>query len=488
MPPDRLTARLTAAGPWLALLFMATILLAHGGLLPLGRWQGDEYIQAAFRRDYGFAYLVDRLSGTSPRPVSETVLFAYFWVVTTLRRPLIGAFLMLHWAMLAASCFASLRWRPRERLVWRLLFGASVLCLFVVGHDVSQMFFWPDAAAPYLETLAALGLLLFLTLDGRTDTVRGTLAGMACLTLAAASSEAGAMFALPYAALRLAAGLRTRFGRRSACAFGWGVPFALAAVELGVIATSARLGAGEPASAMVPTLHRPLASLMAGLPQLGTELISRDGSPLTRAGLAQGLAIKLCVFLALRWCWRLAAPDARSPAGLTAFAVATVVGAFGMIVAAEYQLGTVCCDRHAALRQCWMILAIGALSALSAPRRVGLQARRLTPVLLVAAAGLAFLPRLPGLISDYGLRTAAVEARAATWRSGLAPGPAMTLYPPPPGRVVVLRDGDLPPGHYVLSDQPPWWALGILRFFNKQVVDIAAARARDERPAARPVP
>jgi hypothetical protein len=219
-----------------------------------------------------------------------------------------------------------------------------------------------------------------------------------------------------------------------------------------------------------------LASLLAGLPQFGKELIFLDPAAPTMAGLAQGLALKLLVFLALRWCWRLAAPGARRPAGMVVFAVAVLLGMFATIIAAEYQYGTACCSRHVALRQCWIILAIAGLAARSAPNLVGPRARLLTPILLVAAVGLAFLPRMPGLVGDYGLRAAAIEARSDTWRSGLAPGPAMTWYPPPDGRIV--HSGDLPPGHFVLSDRPPWWALGLLQFFHKRTVDIEAAGAR----------
>ena len=473
--PSRLTVRLTVAGPSLALVVMMSILVAYGGLLPLGHWQGDEYFQGAFARDGGLSYLVGRLLGSSPRPVSETVLFAYYWLVAALQRPLIQPFLLAHWMMLALACFASMRWRPRESLVWRGLLGASLLCLFLVGHDVTELFFWPDAVAPYLETLAALLLLMFLTLDGRADTRLGGLAGIACLTLAAGSSEAGAMFVLPYTALRLAACLRRQPGRRLACAAGWGVPLVGAAIVLMAIAVSSRVAGTEPVPGAA-TLHRPLASLLASLQQFVGELIALDDRAPRAAGLVQGLAIKLLVFFALRWCWRLAAPNARRPVGLVAFAVAAVAATFGTIAAAEYQFGAICCSRHATLRQCWIILAIAGLAARSAPNLVGPWARLLTPILLVAAVGLAFLPRMPGLVGDYGLRAAAIEARSDTWRSGLAPGPAMTWYPPPDGRIV--HSGDLPPGHFVLSDRPPWWALGLLQFFHKRTVDIEAAGAR----------
>ena len=91
------------------------------------------------------------------------------------------------------------------------------------------------------------------------------------------------------------------------------------------------------------------------------------------------------------------------------------------------------------------------------------------------AVGLAFLPRLPALVGDYGLRRAAIAARSDTWASGTAPGPAMIWHPPPSGNIV--RGADLPPGRYALADDPPWWAFGILRFFDKRVVTIEPAAA-----------
>ncbi len=456
--------RVPVVAPWLALLLMTAIVLAHAGLLPLGRWQGDEYIQCAFARDFGFSYFWSRLTGVSPRPVSEAVLFAYCRAATALGRPLIAPFLLLHWLLLAAACFAGMRWPPN---VWRLLLGAALLCLFVLGHDITELFFWPAGVAPYLDTLAAVTLLLLLTLDGRAEAGSGRLAAAACATVAAACSEMGAMFALPYAALRLIAG-----PRRPAAV--WCVPLLAATAVLAAIVLSPRLAGHETgAPAEAATLHRVLPSLLAALPQFAGELFGLDDAPPTFSAIAQGVAIKLLALLAFRWCWRLAAPAAGRPPGLLIFAAAAVAGGFAAIVAAEYQFGAICCSRHAALRQCLFVLAIAALGAVVAPERVAPGARVLAPVFLLVAAAVAFLPRASSLPADYRLRSAAVAARSATWASGQSAGPTMVWRPPPSGKIV--RGPDLPPGHFALADNPPWWVFGILRFFGKREVEIEAA-------------
>jgi hypothetical protein len=436
---------------------------AYAGLLPAGRWHYDEYMQGALSRDLGWRYLLHRLAGESPRPVSETVLFAYYRLVAAVHRPLIEWFLLLHWLVLLVACLASARWRTGERLLWRGLMAAALLCLFLMGRDDTELFFWPAGVAPYLETLAALCLLQFLMLDGRLEDGAGRLAGIAALTVAAAASEAGAMFALPYAALRLLGGARGRFG--------WALPLATAVGLLGLIAVSRRLASAEPVMGPSATLHHPLASVLAALPHWWHELAGLDGmAPARRRALATGLLVKGLLFLGLRWCWRGAAPDSRRPDGAWVFAVAAALATFGVIAAAEYQYGMNCCARHAALRQCLVLLAIAGLAAATAPERLTRHARLAAPACLLLAAALPFVPSLPGLIADYRLRPATIQARAATWRSGLSPGPAMTWYPPPSGRLIA--GGELPPGHFESMSGLPPWDVGVLMFFHKQVIDV----------------
>ena len=78
---------------------MVLLILAHGGAVTIGQWQGDDYDYAAGLRDRGLGFAAHRLLTDAPRPFSEFLIFFYAWPVDRLRRPLIGTFLSLCWAI-----------------------------------------------------------------------------------------------------------------------------------------------------------------------------------------------------------------------------------------------------------------------------------------------------------------------------------------------------------------------------------------------------
>jgi hypothetical protein len=495
----------------LCLLLLAAIVAAHAGLIPMGRWQGDEYLQAALSRDYGASFLLGRIFGGSPRPVSEVILFGYFALVDHLRRPLIGSILVLLWAALLASTVVTLRPALRSALPYRLLLAVSILAMFLVGHPVSELFFWPVGAAAYLTTLAAMTCVFFMALDGRTETQSGRAMEAALLVVAAACSEAGAMFVLALSVLRLFPAAR-RAEVRSANVVCWVAPFAMTLFVIYCIVAS-RVGGVEEVSPGAPYMHHAGASLLAAVPQFAREIVGLSADRTSAADIVAALLIKSLFFVGFRWCVQ-RLDQARPPSrGMAIFALALLGAAFEVIAAANYQFGSVCCERHDSLRQCWFILALAALAswstqfrlcgALASAAPVGsapvwsapvgagpvgsapvgaalLWAAPVwaAPIPLALAALLPFAARLPDLVHDYQLYPAAMRAKAETWASGLRTDtPDMTFHFPPDGLVIHGAPFPVPPGRYVLSADSPWYIRGVLLLFHKQNVTLLGPEA-----------
>jgi hypothetical protein len=453
-----------AAGVAFALLL--ALVAAYAALIGAADWRSDEYFILATYRAYGWPYLLTRVIHWSPRPFSETVFFLYGLGVAAAGRPAIGALLGTLWAGLAAGLLASGRWREPGRAA-RLLLALAVFAAILAGHEIAGVFFWPAGAVAYLPTLAGMALAVFVVSDARTGSASGEAALAGGLTLAAVSSEAGAIYAVAFAGLRL--GARAMLGPRGPRALAWLVLPLL--VGGGVLALLARGRAGtfEGIGVASPLLHHPLR----GLAPAAWDLLAEFAVPPAK-GRHLGLdLLAKALFVAGVWgCWmpsRRAAPPAASD--LLAAVLAPLVTAYGLLVTAYYEFGQVCCDRHATLRQALFVLALAAL-AVGLHRAVAppLRLRAAAPLLLAAAAAIPAALDGAALRHDFALAPAVVAARRANWGQGLAPGDAMAFHLPPPMRIV--RGFQLPAGSYEAGPDTPWPELGIMRFFGKRTLTV----------------
>ncbi len=447
--PRRRPSRIDLAGFTLAAAIVLTtaILVAHAALLPEGHWQADDFICAAFARDFGLRYLWRaRIDGWSPRPFSELPLYVFSRLAAARREPFTVPFLGLLWLTLLASTLVTSRRRPAMAL--RILIGLATACMFLLGHPVAEMFFWPAGAVAYLTTLAASSLALFLLVDGRAASRSGAVALSASLTICAASSEAGALAAVPLT-FAVAASLSHR--HRALLL----PPLVMAGFVCWTLAHNRLAPAG--AAAQPAPLHHVVQSLR-GVP--GTLL--DDMRPLWPS--------RLLFALGLRWCWTRAARGARPPAVLVRFAAALVVAASATIAASYFQTGTLCCERHDTLRQDWLILALAGLAIWSTRWPPGQGIARLGPAALLVACLLGVAPRLPAIIGDFRLMHTIVAVDRGNWRAGRdASTPAMVFQLPPPAAIAgaVL----IPPGRYA-EPTTAWFAHGIMDFFGKRSITI----------------
>jgi hypothetical protein len=240
-------------------------------------------------------------------------------------------------------------------------------------------------------------------------------------------------------------------------------------IVLGVTATG-RLHAGDTiAGPPGPTLGHPEASFIAAVPTFFRELISAPALGATGGAILLGIAVKAALFVGFQPPCPLPGADQRMQAWLRASAL--FGAAFLSIVLSYYQLGNALTQRHESLRQGLIVLALyTAARTIRSPFAAG---ARMTA--LAAALALAFAIRLPAIRTDLRLEGATVASRAATWRSGMTAGPAMTFTNAPIPRVA--SGWSLAPGAFQIDPARfngglDWKDFAILSFFGKQRLQV----------------
>ena len=425
---------------------MLAILGLHVALLPEAHWQGDDFLCSAFARDDGLAYLWQaRIGGWSPRPLSEVVFYLYGRLAASLQRPLTVPFLALLWTLLFASTLVGMRkWQ------WpRVVIGLAACCLYLLGHPVGEMFYWPAGAVAYVCTLTASSMAVFLLIDGRDRSWAGTVAASASLAACAACSEAGACLAV-----LLAPALATLRWRRPGKALTLGLPGLCVAGFVFWEVAHHRLVSAE-AVGHLTLLH----SLRLALRDLGREL-------------RQFWTAKLAFLLGVRCCAAGARPHAR---GLVACAVALPLAAAAVTVAAWHQFGAPCCERHESLRQGWVVLMLAASGVASVCRwPVGARAARLGPAVLLLACLIEAAPRLHPILHDLRLMGAITATQRMDWRRGRAASEMMQFRLPPPAEVAGMPG--IPTGQFAEPALNSWSAHGLMQFFHKRRITILPPR------------
>jgi hypothetical protein len=441
----------------LVILLSVVTVLAFAGLVPLGTWQ-DDFLYLHNYHQQGMNFLVDRLWHWSPRPLSETLIYFYALAVYHFGLPLIGVFTAFFWLVLIAAVLLP-PWLGKRGL----FISVVMLAMLLLGHPVTEFFYWPDGVTAYLPTLAAAALLLTLDWGGWSETRAGVAWTFVALMIAAASFEVGAMFTVVYVGLLTAT--RSAGSRRQGALLMAPLLLSLFLLYLqfsGRVSQASEV-IGDPAVA-----HHPLASMIATAKRLPFELLKGDTLRHKYTGLAEGLSIKVLFFVGLYLAMS-AQPGSlskRMQKMRWILAIALLATAALTMAAALFNFGTLCCERHDTLRQNYVLIALGSLATLLAARWPSRHYRFAGPTLLLALVIplLAVSPRLVAEYRDYG---AIVQARDATWRSGRATGPDMTVTQTSPNLTGSLY---IEPGIYhrtadTKTDARPQW---MLIFFDKQ--------------------
>ncbi len=447
---------------------------AYAGQLSLGRWQTDEYDLFASLRDWGWHMLPSRLA-FAPRPFSEALIFAYGEAVLGFHSSLVVPFLAALWAgVLGFAGLAAWSALPpsRLRLATAATLVAALFAFVLMTSNVTEMFYWPVAAAAYLPVAGSATALLFLLsrpLDARRRLGSGT-----ALFVAAASCEVGAALAIGFAGAALLLGMldsRARFARTLREGAWWLVPglfgIAVLCVVRAVRAHGVQLGVeAEPFAGNLA------ASLGVGAQQFVLDLATSTWGNEAASPSLTALAAKLLFALGFASVWRQADPAGATPGRWhAALAVALGLAALFSLVAAYDHFGRLCCERQATARS-WFIdlIFILAMSWALARWRLWRRVSWASPLLL-AVSLFPVLFNVPGLYADYANNHWAITARIQTWRSASQPGrDQMEFYMPPDASHMLIRGDGQPVGTFSVGQEASEKITAIGHFFQKATV------------------
>ena len=442
-------------GVTLALLISLATLVAFAGLIPLGRWH-DEYFTLQHYHTLGGGYFVERLLHWSPRPLSEAIGFLYGLAVYRLDAPLTAEFLALFWLILLAAVFVPVLRRGKA-----FVCASVLMALFLMGHPVAEVFYWPFGAVAYVPTLAAAVLLLTLDWGEHLDRPRGVAWMIVALSVSALSSEVGALFTAIYVILLIAS--RSLDSRRRYLQML--VPLVLALAVL-YLQFTGRFSAGNEVFGDPSVAHHLIATVSAVAKHLLFELLKGDSGHSGFTMLLSGLVTKLAFFAGVYLVMSQRQPStSRAQHVRMILIAASLLTATLTMAAALYNFGSACCERHATMRQEYVFIAIAALATYVAarwPSREGWHAG----TLLTCSLLIPLTTAQPKLKIEY---SGFFETRAAltrTWLSGHSRGPDMHILQTAPRPIT--GGVYIEPGAYRLVQKSttdvPW----MLEFFGKQ--------------------
>lgn len=479
---------------------LTAILLAFAGLVGVSHWRYDEFVEFAAMREET-SYFLHRLLW-SPRPVSEPILVTYGWLANTLHRPLTTLFLAFLWTIFFAAgllAFQQKRHAAEGHAGLHLLLALTLMAVFTSGGNIIEVFYWPMGAVAYLPTLAACLLLFLQTANGMWATATGRHIGCLCLTVAAGSSETGAIFVLCYAVMQVLRMISSRKLKGETSSrepiLWWAVPALVSLVVLLFLGVVRARSAELPQFANSPIKGHPVLSLLVGVVELIAEAIGKDmittlpGShfdplSLIHDFLASRLPMEILLGAGIALAWsRLGKMAAEQASRLRELAAAFLLAALATVTAANVHFGAPCCPRHEVLRECWIVLAIAALSMALHEKLTESQVARLhkysflAPVLLCAAVlSLHPIERLAETYRIYGQLRATNEQN---FESGLRSGESRMIYVIPPSTAILSDIQPVPGSYSSYPGEPSGFVLaaypyGLLHYFGKQSIVILA--------------
>jgi hypothetical protein len=473
----------------ISLVVLLVMIALHFGLVDLGQWAIDEFLVIGSYRNNGWVVFIDRLIGWSPRPISEILIWAYSSLVNWIHKPLIGVFLGLLWLpLIAAPLISFLQIRKtfsedsRPPLLFLSLFSFTLIALFLLGHSPGELFYWPVGAAAYLTTIGAITLCFFQLAFRLTDYHQGRVIASLSLIVSAGSSETGAFFALVFGVLSFTgmsidAFRGSTFQRR----FLWYLIPAIVAIGVFALLMQNRVRSQE---AALPTAeyHSVYLSLKAALGQTLREYLVA-GQRLSTRSVLLGLALRVCIFLGMRYCWLASGIKTPRKQVLIVLALSIIATTYFSVAASYYGYGLSTNDRHHELRQCLIMLLIATAVLLSchyyAPICEIRNCEWLGAIFILMSLMFVVPGRFRALVHDYENYSVCIENRINSWNSGLSEGDTMIWLSSPQGQVV--NKDPIAVGMYDLKSNSPPCVVPMMQFFRKEHLEIRPSRARSIR-------
>jgi hypothetical protein len=351
------------------------------------------------------------------------------------------------------------------------------MSVFLVGHPVAEMFYWPMAALAYVTTLGIV-LIFGVTEYGSGDRSRDNTIITLALFFISLSSEVGAMFVVVYAvsALMLSwlPGSTTGYRVRSISLLA----ALVVAMEVLRRLMQGRVALNGETFGDPRYVHHALPSALAAIPHALWEWVSSSSVSVDAGHLVEGALAKPTFFIgafvmARRMTGLASRQRLRLPLIVASLAIVPVT-----LAAAYYQFGMMaCCERHATFRQCMDYVALASGAAFFASTRFSFKGRLATslPVgasCLALSVAIGLGSSLADLRLDYARRSLFSASIQDTWASGDGAGPTMQLRQIAPGRVVGGYPL-FPARRYVLRPGMVTEIQALLDFFGKSEVQVS---------------
>ncbi|WP_454757011.1 hypothetical protein [Cupriavidus campinensis] len=458
----------------------AVVLLAYAGLTPIGHWQ-DEFATLPLTLQGWKPFLV-RLLTWSPRPVSESLIFAYGHLVDHFRAPLIGSSLLFLWGVLGLCMIAVPLWLrkrlPSGMAMWQCVaISLATYCLFLVGHPVSEMFYWPLAAFAYLPTMGALSVAMWAMVMTDLNS-RGRWLVAAALVVAAWSSEVGAMLVFVFSGLTIAYRITWRLARIDfslpARAGLWiAVPLVAAGAVLGILRL-VRVGNPNEIFGDPTVAHHIQPAVELAVYRFFDEIITWGSAVQSLDGRLEGGGTKLAFMLGVYGILRpvFAHAQRRAVPMLLLFGLACLTTVLLTIAAAYYEFGLVCCERHETFRQSVIFLGLSSIAAFLASIPVRRNSAAYGAPWYVACLAIAVaIPAYtsaPAVINDYRDYADHFRVKNTNWAVGMAPGESMVFLQMERGQII--GGVPQPDATHTMTSNSGWWVEAIMTYFKKQSV------------------
>jgi hypothetical protein len=467
-----------------AALLLTGVIVLYLGLIGLGQWQADEYDNFARLRTRGWRFLFDRLHW-SPRPISELILTMYGWTVNQVHQPLIAPFLGLLWIVFIGAgllgFFQARVKRSYEENWLALVAAAALMASFLVGGGLTEVFYWPVGAGAYLLTLSSSILFFWQAAEGRLATSRGRALSSIALSIAACSSEMGAMLVASYALIKVVEWVIERLTRRIGRPAGtsilwWLLPGLVSLVVLGALGLN-RLQQSEPGFTVASsTLGHPLLSVGAAVRGLLSE-VSGVAPGLRPSRSTSRLLSEIMMLLGIGLCRPLNTSSKASAREIGNLVAALLLACLLSLTTTYLHFGTAGGQRHELLRHCWILVAASGTGMLLFGSRVAARVRMWPkrtiagPVVLCLAV---LVPWHTGeLIREYRAYPSIKRVIRENFASGFQRGSDRIIYLLPPNKGV-LAFAQIEPGTYTAGSGALYPAY-ILKFFGKRTLVVRVA-------------
>lgn len=353
-----------------AITLIALSIISFLLLTPLGHWQADEFHFGYVYRTDGIDALLHELKGWAPRPFSELISYLYHHTVEVTGERHIGAFLLANWsAMIAAALAPILFQKTSSDRTIPVLLAAAIVLLSVVGRNNSEVFYWVQAALPYMPTLAAVFFVASVFLFTDRPIPQKAWLAVGALMIGALSSEIGATFAWIMSFLMISywALYRRRFIPITGSVAAIFVPALIVSGVVFYYLMMGRLSMSAEASAGSTTARVFSSSLLAATGRFvvdslfyGTNVVSslgqKSNAKYIYIGLLPKVAFFTCCFLYFRTLRTV--PGDRILAAV--LFLSSAGAAFFVLFITYYQFGGGCCSRHITMEQALLWVATAA--------------------------------------------------------------------------------------------------------------------------------